>query len=323
MKKYKFHFDPETLSYKRVKISFKALIYKSLPKFATSIILGIAIYMALSFVIKSPAEKQEEEKKQNLLLQFDYLNRKMVDAEKQLDEIQKHDEEIYRKFFQANPIPESIRKAGFGGVDRYKKYTGVENSTLLITTAKRLDILSKQMVVQSKSFDEIIDLVKDKEKMRACIPSIQPIAVKDLTRFGSAFGLRMHPILHYMRMHEGIDLTCPTGTKIHAAGDGVVMRADWDGGFGNCVKINHGYGYQTVYAHMQKVNVRPGQKVKRGDIIGFVGTTGLSTCPHCHYEVKINGNPTNPINFYSDMTEEQYDEMIKMQSSEDTHKYEE
>jgi len=322
MRKYKFHFDSETLSYKRVKISFKALIYKSLPKFATSIILGIAIYMALSFVIKSPAEKQEEEKRQSLLLQFDYLNRKMADAEKDLNEIQKRDDEIYRKFFQANPIPESLRKAGFGGVDRYKKYSGLENSDLLVSTAKRLDVLSKQMVVQSKSFDEIIDLVKDKEKMMACIPSIQPIAVKDLTRFGSAFGYRMHPILGYLRMHEGIDLTSPTGTKVHAAGDGVVLRADWGGGFGQCVRINHGYGYQTIYAHLSKMEVRPGQKVKRGDIIGLVGSTGLSTCAHLHYEVRINGNPHNPMNFYNDMTEEQYDEMIKISSEANTHMFE-
>ncbi len=324
MRKYKFHFDPETLSYKKVKISFKALIYKSLPKFATSIILGIAIYMALSFVIKSPEEKQEEEKRQSLLLQFDYLNRKMAEAENELEEIQKHDEEIYRKFFQANPIPESLRKAGFGGVDRYKKYSGLENSEILMTTAKRLDILSKQIVVQSKSFDEIIELVRDKEKMRACIPSIQPISVKDLTRFGSSFGLRMHPILGYLKMHYGVDLTAPKGTKIYAAGDGVILRADWAQGYGNCVRINHGYGYQTIYGHMDKMSVHPGQKVKRGDIIGYVGSTGLSTSPHLHYEVRINGNWHNPVNFYSDsMTEEQYEQMIKMQTSEETHQFEE
>lgn len=323
MRKYKFHFDHETLSYKRVKISFKSLIYKSLPKFATSIIIGIAIYMALSFIIQSPAEKQEEEKRQSLLLQIDYLNRKMADAEATLNEIQKHDDDIYRKFFQANPIPESFRKAGFGGVDRYKKYSGIQNADVLISTSRRLDILSKQIVVQSKSFDEIIELVKNKEKMMACIPSIQPIAVKDLTRFGSAFGLRMHPILGYLRMHEGVDLTAPSGTEIRATGDGVVLRADYAGGFGYAVRINHGYGYQTIYAHMSKLNARPGQKVKRGDVIGYVGSTGLSTCPHCHYEVRINGNPVNPINFYPEMTEEQYDEMIKMSNESNTHIFEE
>jgi murein DD-endopeptidase MepM/ murein hydrolase activator NlpD len=132
----------------------------------------------------------------------------------------------------------------------------------------------------------------------------------------------MHPILHYLRMHEGVDLTYPRGTKIHAAGDGIVFRAAWDGGFGNCVKINHGYGYQTVYGHMDKLNVRPGQKVKRGDVIGFVGSTGLSTCPHCHYEVRINGVPYNPINYYNDMTEEQYDAMIKMSADANTHTFE-
>jgi murein DD-endopeptidase MepM/ murein hydrolase activator NlpD len=179
------------------------------------------------------------------------------------------------------------------------------------------------LVVQSKSFDEVIELVKNKEKMRACIPSIQPIVAKDLSHFGSAFGYRMHPILHYLRMHEGVDLTCPTGTNVYAAGDGVVLRADWAGGFGNCVRINHGYGYQTIYAHLSKMNARPGQKVKRGDIIGFVGTTGLSTCPHLHYEVRINGTPVNPVNFYyNNMSDDEIQRMNVNSQGSNTHMFE-
>jgi len=323
MKKYKFHFDPETLSYKRIRISFKEQIYRNLPKVATSIIIGALSFTALSFVIKSPTEKVAEEKKQGILLSFEYLNRKMADAEAALNEIQKRDDEIYRKIFQAPTIPQSVRKAGFGGVDRYKKYEGSSYSNTLVSTAKKIDILSKQMVVQSKSFDEIIELVKNKEKMMACIPAIQPIAIKELTRFGSAFGYRMHPILHYLRKHNGVDLTAPRGTKIHASGDGVVTRADYAGGYGNCVRINHGYGYQTRYAHMDKMLVRPGQKVKRGDVIGLVGSTGLSTSPHLHYEVLINGVYVNPVNFYyNDLTEEEYEEMIKMSAESDTHTFE-
>lgn len=324
MKRYRFHFDPETLSYKRVEISFKEIIYKNLPKFATAIIIGVLTFTALSFVIKSPTQKLEEEKKQGILLSFEYLNRKMADAENQLSEIQKRDDEIYRKIFQANPVPESVRKAGFGGVDRYKKYEGTSYSSNLISIAKKLDILSKQMVVQSKSFDDVIELVKNKEKMMACIPAIQPIALKDLTRFGSAFGYRMHPILGYLRKHNGVDLTAERGTKIYASGDGVVTRADYAGGYGNCVRINHGYGYQTRYGHMHEMFVRPGQKVKRGDIIGTVGSTGLSTSPHLHYEVLINGVYKNPVNFYfNDLTEEEYEKMIEMSSTAETHLYEE
>ena len=323
MTKYKFHFDPETLSYQKVKVSFKEQIYKSLPKFASATILGVLFFIALSFVIKSPVEKQEEEKQQGIMLSLEYLNRKMVEAESSLGEIQKRDDEIYRKIFQANPIPESIRKAGFGGVDRYKKYEGSSFSESIVKAAKKLDILSKQMVVQSKSFDQVIELVGKKEKMMACIPAIQPIAIKDLTRFGSGFGYRMHPILGYVRKHNGVDLTAPRGTKIYASGDGVVTRADYAGGYGKCVRINHGFGYQTRYAHMNKMLVRPGQKVKRGEVIGTVGSTGLSTTPHLHYEVLINGKYTDPVNFYyNDLTEEEYEMMIEMSATANTHTFE-
>jgi murein DD-endopeptidase MepM/ murein hydrolase activator NlpD len=323
MTKYKFHFDPETLSFKKVKISFKKRIFKNLPKVASSIIIGVILFTILSFYIKSPMEKRLEEENQSLLLQYDYLNRKMADAENSLIEIQKHDDDIYRKIFQARPIPESVRKAGFGGSDRYLKYSASEYASTLISTAKRLDILSKQLVVQSKSFDEVIDLVKNKEKMMACIPSIQPISTNDLTRFGSAFGYRMHPILGYLKMHTGVDLTAPHGTKVYASGDGVVTRADWAQGYGNCIRINHGYGYMTLYAHLSTMKVRPGAKVKRGDVIGLVGSTGLSTCPHLHYEVRINGQWVNPVNFYyNDLSDEEYQRMIENSQNADTHIFE-
>lgn len=323
MTKYKFHFDPETLSYKKVKISLKERIYKSLPKFASSTILGVLFFIALSLVIKSPVEKQAEEDRQNLMMEFDYLNRKMAEAEASLNEIQKFDDNVFRTFFGATPVPSSVRNAGYGGIDRYKKYEGSSYSSTVKNAAQRLDVIKRKMVVQSKSFDEIIELVQNKEKMMACIPAIQPIALKELTRFGSAYGLRMHPILGYKRKHNGIDLTAPRGTKIYAAGNGVVTRADYAGGYGNCVRINHGYGYQTRYAHMHTMTVRPGQKVKRGDVIGTVGSTGLSTSPHLHYEVLINGKYVNPVNFYyNDLTEEEYDKMIEMSANSETHMFE-
>ena len=324
MSKYKFHFDPETLSYIKVKISLKTRIFKNLPKFATAVIFGVVLFIVLSFYVKSPIEKRLEEEKQALLLQYDYLNQKMAEAETSLQEIQKHDDDIYRKIFQARPVPESVRKAGFGGTDRYNKYNGYSFSPTLISTAKRLDILSKQLVVQSKSFDDVIEMVKNKEKMRACVPSIQPIAAKDLTRFGSAFGYRMHPILGYLKMHTGVDLTAPTGTKVYAPGDGVVLRADWAQGYGNCIRINHGYGFQTVYGHLSKMLVRPGQKVNRGDVIGLVGTTGLSTSPHLHYEVRINGQWVNPVNYYyNTMSDDEVKRMINESKTANTHSFEE
>ncbi len=324
MSKYKYQFDRETLVYKKVKLDLKTRIYKSwLPKFAGSMIVGVLLFVVSSLLFQSPLESQLDEEKQALLLDFDRLNRRMGNAELSLQNIEKHDDNVYRKMFQAKPIPESVRKAGFGGVNRYKSYEGYDNSDVLISTARKLDILSKQLVVQSKSFDEVIDLVKNKEKMLASIPAIQPIALDELTRFGSAFGYRIHPIYKYRKMHTGVDLTAPRGTEIHAAGDGVVVRADWAGGYGNCVRINHGYGYLTLYGHMNKFIVRPGQKVKRGDVIGYVGSTGLSTSPHLHYEVRINGKWVNPVNFYhNDLTDEEYDKMIEMSSKSNTHIFE-
>ena len=324
MGKYKYQFDPETLEYKRVEFDLKKSVYKHfLPRFAASMIIGVLLFTVSSFLFPLPIDIQLQEEKEALLLEFDHLNLKMNKAEHKLLAIEKHDDNIYRKIFQANPIPESVRKAGFGGTDRYKGYQGYENAELLTNTAKKLDILSKQLVVQSKSFDEIIELVKDKEKMLASIPAIQPIALDQLTRFGSPFGYRIHPIFKIRKLHTGVDLTAPRNTPIHAAGDGIVVRADWAGGYGNCVRINHGYGYLTLYGHMQKYIVKPGQKVKRGDIIGYVGSTGLSTSPHLHYEVRINGKPVNPVNFYyNDLTDEEYDEMIRMSSTANTHIFE-
>ncbi len=251
------------------------------------------------------------------------LNREMDKAELSLNEIQNRDDNIYRKIFQANQIPSTVRNAGFGGINKYKKYEGSDNSSTLISTARRIDILSKKLVVQSKSFDEVIELVKNKEKMIASIPAIQPIALDELTRFGSAFGYRIHPIYKIRKLHTGVDLTAPRGTKIHASGNGVVTRADFAKGYGNCVRINHGYGYMTLYGHMTKFIVRPGQKVKRGDVIGYVGSTGLSTSPHLHYEVRINGKWVNPVNFYyNDLSDEDYDKMIEMSSKSNTHIFE-
>ncbi len=316
MAKYKFQFDPETLLFTKVKLTKKERIYKILPRFAYSIMVGVMFFLSISMFLKSPVERVEDEKRERVLLSLEYLNHQMNKTVSALEEIQKRDDNIYRRIFQAKPIPESVRKAGFGGVNRYKKYEGSAYSGRIINTARKIDILSKQMVVQSKSLDEIVELVKNKEKMTSCIPAIQPIAIKDLTRFGSPFGRRFHPILKYYRMHNGVDLTAVRGTKIYASGDGFVYRADWGGGYGNCVRINHGYGYETRYAHMSKILVKAGDYVKRGDVIGEVGSSGLSTSPHLHYEVLINGKYVNPVNFYyDDLTEEQYEKMIEMSSN--------
>ncbi|HEY6161380.1 MAG TPA: M23 family metallopeptidase, partial [Bacteroidia bacterium] len=214
------------------------------------------------------------------------------------------------------PIADNIRKAGFGGVDRYKELQGYQNSELVIETTKKLDRIAKQMYIQSKSFDEVIKLAKGKEKMLASIPAIQPISKKFLRHEPSGYGWRTHPIYKTAQFHPGMDFAAPLGTPIYATGDGVVERADdGESGYGNHVVINHGFGYQTLYGHMSRIACTVGQKVKRGQIIGYVGSTGLSTAPHCHYEVIKNGEKINPVNFYyNDLSPAEYQQLIELSS---------
>jgi murein DD-endopeptidase MepM/ murein hydrolase activator NlpD len=212
-----------------------------------------------------------------------------------------------------------MRNAGIGGVNRYKELEGYDYSELVMLTSKKLDRLMKQVVVQSKSFDEVVRLARDKEKWLACIPAIQPILNKELNALTSHFGYRFDPVYKgTTKMHEGIDLTASVGTDVYATGDGVVKDVEFSGrGYGNQITINHGYGYTTRYAHLSRIDIQPGQKIKRGDIIGGVGNTGKSVGPHLHYEVRKNGTPLNPVNFfYQDLSPEEYDRMIEMSAQE-------
>lgn len=238
----------------------------------------------------------------------------MTEVAEVLDDIQDRDNNIYRTIFEAEPIPATIRKAGFGGVDRYKELQGFNNSDLMIETSKRMDRISKQLYIQSKSFDEVVKLVKGKAQLLASIPAIQPIANEDLRHQPSGFGWRTHPIYKTPEFHPGMDFAAPQGTEIRATGDALVERADATAqGYGNHVVLNHGYGYKTLYGHMLKFVVRPGQKIKRGQLIGYVGSTGLSTAPHVHYEVMKSGEKMNPINYYySDLTPQQYQKLIEL-----------
>ncbi|NPA68082.1 MAG: M23 family metallopeptidase [Chlorobi bacterium] len=325
MREKKYRFNPETLTYEIEESAFfRNFIRFFLPKFLTALVLGILFFYAFSTFVKSPDDFLADEKNSDIKLKFELLNKELDYTVNALAVLQHRDDDVYRMIFQAEPVSDSKRKAGFGGNTRPKIYENIENADLLNNTIKKTDILSKVMLIQSESYNEIFDLVKNTEKLASCIPAIQPIALDDLTRFGSSFGLRFHPILKIWRMHEGIDLTAPRGTEIHAAGDGIVFKAaNTHGGYGNVVKINHGFGYITVYAHMSKILVRPGQHVKRGDVIGLVGNTGLSEAPHLHYEVRINGRPVNPINFYyEDLTDEEYYAMIEASSKAETHIFE-
>ena len=312
MAKVKYYYDTKTLSYKRIELSTFEKIRKVFTFFFLSSALGIIFLLLFLKFFDSPKEKSLNTEINQLQTQYKVLQKKMNRAELVLDDIQKRDDNIYRVIFEADPIPTSIRKAGYGGVNRYINLSGYTNSELMISATKKIDQINKQLYIQSKSFDHIIELAKNKQEMLACIPAIQPVANKDLRRMASGYGYRIHPIYKTRKMHHGMDFTAKTGTPIYATGNGTVEKvSNIRTGYGKHIIIDHGYGYKTLYAHNSKNLVTKGQKVNRGDVIAHVGSTGLSTSPHLHYEVHKDGKKINPVNFYyNDLTPEQYEKML-------------
>jgi murein DD-endopeptidase MepM/ murein hydrolase activator NlpD len=318
MSKVKYYYDPESLSYRKIERKKRTTV-----KYAFMFLLGSALFGFLfvfiaSQYVESPKERALKRELQNVQLQFQLLNKKMQEAETVLANVADRDNNIYRVYFEANPIPEEQRRAGFGGINRYKNLEGFDNSKLIIETSKRLDVLQKQIVVQSKSLDEIAKLAEEKEKLLAAIPAIQPVRNEDLKRMASGYGMRSDPFTKIRKMHWGMDFTAPRGTPIYASGDGVVVRADSRAtGYGRHVRIDHGYGYVSLYAHMYKYNVKKNQKVKRGDLIGFVGSSGRSQAPHLHYEIFKDDKRINPINFYyGSLTAEEFNTLLENASLE-------
>ena len=314
MSKVKYYYDSETLSYRKIEnkrgrkigIFFLSLLGTVLSGF-----LLLLLYLNLPNV-ETPKERQLKRELAQMELQYDLLNKRMAQAETVLEQLAERDNNLYRVYFEANPIPEEQRRAGFGGVNRYKDLEGFDNSKLIINASKQLDILTKQIVVQSKSLDEIAQLAAEKEKLLEAIPAIQPVNNEDLTRMASGYGYRKDPFTKARKFHWGMDFTSPRGTPVYASGNGTVTRADnTAAGYGNHIRIDHGFGYESLYAHLFKYNVRVGQKVKRGDLIGFVGSTGRSEAPHLHYEIFKDGERINPINFYyGNLTAEEFAEML-------------
>ena len=316
MAKIKYYYDTQTLSYKRIQLSKLEKTKKYLIFFSSSIFLSLVIIIMFFQFFDSPKEKRLKDEIYNLTSQYYVINNNMKQIEVVLDDIQERDDNIYRTIFEADPIPNSIRKQGFGGVNRYKKFEGYSNSKIIINTTRKIDQLTKQLYLQSKSFDEIINLAKNKSEMLASIPAIQPVSNKNLSRMASGYGYRIHPIYKTRKLHTGMDFSAKTGTEIYATGDGVISKIRRSKrGYGNHVKINHGFGYETLYAHMSKYIVKRGQKVKRGEVIGYVGNTGTSVAPHLHYEVHKDKRRINPINFYyNDLNPEEYEKMIEISS---------
>jgi len=313
----RFRFNPETLSYQKIENSQRQKFMHFLA--FLGILLSVSFLMLLfrDLYLKSPRIENLEAEQQKITYELNLMNQDLAYYEEELGQVAFNDDHIYRVYFGVQPW--SIRSVGVGGSPKYSWLQSQKYADLLSRTYQNIDQVERRLAMQSTSFDEVIDLAWDKEAWMASRPAIQPIGMKDLIRFGSSFGTRMHPILKIVRPHEGIDLTAARGTNIYATADGKVIQAGYrPGGFGKKVLIDHGHGFETVYGHCDEVLVEPGQMVKRGEVIAKVGSTGLSKSPHLHYEVHVNGKPVDPINYYAnDLSAKEYEHMIEMLSQAD------
>ena len=321
MSKVKYKYDSETLAYVPIESKkSKQAVYGFLFLLASALMGLLWLFVFGLMDVQTPNVKKLKRENENLTLNYKLISKQLKESQAVLNDIENRDNNIYRTYFDANPISMTKRKSGFGGVNRYKDLEGYNNSDLIIETRKKIDQFRKELAVQSTSFDEIAQLAKEKESLLARIPAIQPVRNKDLTRIASGWGWRSDPFTKARKFHYGMDFTAKTGTPVYASGDGKIKRADNNSsGYGNHVRIDHGNGYVSLYAHLSRYNVHKGQKVKRGDIVGFVGSTGRSTGPHLHYEIFKDGERINPLNFYyGHLTPDEFEEMRKAAEEQNT-----
>jgi len=275
--------------------------------------LGAGSFLLLLLLFGSPSEKELRIENSRLLAQYNVLSRRLDDAEEVLRDIQQRDDNLYRVIMQADPIAPAIRQAGYGGTNRYEELMDMANAGLVVNTTQKLDVLSKQLYIQSKSFDDVVEMCKNHGEMLKCMPAIQPISNKDLRQTASGYGTRIDPIYGTVKFHSGMDFSASPGTDVYATGNGTVVKMGWETGYGNTIVVDHGFGYQTWYAHLRDFRTKLGKKVVRGEVIGGVGSTGKSTGPHLHYEVHVKGQVVNPINYYfMDLSAEDYDRMVQL-----------
>ncbi|MGN6510599.1 MAG: M23 family metallopeptidase [Chitinophaga sp.] len=317
MKKVKYFYNTQTLKYEKLVVSVRVKILRILGFLSAAIVTGILFLSVAYRFLESPKEKFLRQDIENMKEEYDALKGRMAEMKGSLDELQHRDNEIYRVIFEAPPIADSVRAGKAGKEDENSRLAAKSNDDVIAASAKMLAELGNRMKVQEKSYLQIEDLIKNKQKMLASIPAIQPVSNKDLDRIASGFGYRIDPIYKTMKFHSGLDFAAPSGTPIYATGDGTIQEASLsDVGYGNHVVVNHGYGYKTLYGHMVRMKVKRGQRVKRGDVLGWVGSTGKSTGPHCHYEIMKNGTKVDPVYFfYNDLTPEQFDRMLKIARS--------
>ncbi len=314
MAKTKYFFNEKTLSYEEIRLSRGQKLFRFFLFFFSTVALTAVFVFILFNFFDSPKELMLKREIAEYSLQYHIMNDRLDKMQNVMNELENRDDNIYRVIFDAEPIPKSVRQAGLGGVDRYANLEGFNESKLLIKTAKKLDKLTSEIYVQSKSFDEVFAMARNKEKMLASIPAIQPIRNIDMRRISSYFGYRIDPFYKVKKFHEGLDFSAPKGTPVHVTGDGRVVRVIRSNrGYGNEILVDHGFGYMTRYAHLSAFKVKKGQYVKRGQVIGLVGDTGKSTAPHLHYEVIKNHHPINPIDFFfNDLTPVEYSKMVAL-----------
>jgi len=313
MKKIKYYYNTNTLRYEKLEVPLRVKLLRIFGFIAAALVTAALIsYFAFQF-IGSPNEKLLQLQNERLKDRYTSLNEKAKGLAKQMEELEKRDNSVYRAIFEANPIPDSARAKEMEAAKEIATVEGMANNELFTSILTTLDVLNSRVKVQNDSYKRIDELIKNKAQLLSHTPAIQPVSNKDLNRIASGFGYRIDPVYKTVKMHAGLDFAAPQGTPIYATADGTVSTAGNKGnGYGNHVIINHGYGYQTLYGHMVKVKSNPGQKVSRGEVIGWVGSTGKSTGPHCHYEVHKNGNKIDPVYFfYNDLTPEQFDRLLK------------
>ncbi len=312
-KKVYFRYNPQTLSYERVYPSHKSRLFAIIRHLASGIVIGYGVFWLLIYFTGSPKERMLKKENSLVKTQYQLLSKRLDDVSLVLKDMEDRDDNLYRAIFHADPIPSAIRNSGYGSSDRYQYLRELPGSDLIVQTSQKMDLVSKKIYIQSNSYDEILSLAKQQKERVECIPSIQPVANKNLKEVASGYGLRIDPIYGSSHFHAGMDFTANIGTPVYATGKGRVIHADWKQGYGKCIIIDHGFGYETLFGHLSEYKVRVGDMVTRGQLIGEVGNTGKSTGPHLHYEVHVDGNPDNPAKYYfMDLSPAEYDEMLKI-----------
>ena len=313
MRKVYYIYNPKTRTYDRIYPTVRQRIMSYLRRLFVGMGFGAGSFLVLLLIFGSPSEKNLRIENSQLQAQYHILSTRLDEALNVMSKLQQRDDNLYRVIMQADPVNDELRTAGYGNTNRYEELMGMANSRLVVSTSQKMDLLARQIYIQSESFDDVVEMCKKHDEMLECIPAIQPVANKNLKQTASGYGTRIDPIYKTVKFHAGMDFSANTGTPVYVTGNGKVIKAGWEGLYGNCITVDHCFGYVTKYAHLSKIDVRVGQNVVRGEIIGKVGSTGKSTGPHLHYEVHVKGKVVNPVNYYfMDLNAEDYDRMVEI-----------